>query len=443
MDDFSVHSNDFDNCLSNLGNVLRRCIEVNLVLNWEKCHFMVNEGIVLGHLVSDKGIQVDKAKVQDSPFNFTGECLTAFNKLKQALITAPIIQPPDSELPFEIMCNASAYAVGAVLGQQKDKALSVIYYACRTLDKAQVKYATTEKCSLRNLFAKKEAKPRLLRWIFLLQEFDLEIKDKKGAENLVADHLSRLPLQEGGDSLPIHDSFPDDILLAISNAESLWVFRIVVVWGITLKQVDRWRSPTGRSIKEILAKVVSKSQKDWSMKLDDRMWAYRTAFKTPISASPYRLVYGKSCHLPVELQNKAWWDIQELNFDPKLCGEERLLQLDELVEFRLNAYYSAKVYKEKTKRWHDKRIIPREFQVGEEVLLFNARLRLFPGKLKSRWSGPYKVTSISKFGSVELENSTGEHFKVNCHQVKHYHDVNDFVGVVELLYFDPISEPAN
>jgi len=162
--------------------------------------------------------------LKDAPFDFTDECLSAFNTLKQALVSAPIIQPPDWKLPFEIMCDASDYALGAVLGQRKGKALSAIYYASRTLDEAQVKYATTEKellavvyaldkfrsyllgsrvviftdhAALKHLLIKKEAKPRLLRWILLLQEFDLEIKDKKAAENVVADHLSRLTQQEG------------------------------------------------------------------------------------------------------------------------------------------------------------------------------------------------------------------------------------------------------
>ncbi|CAA7020189.1 unnamed protein product [Microthlaspi erraticum] len=144
---------------------------------------------------------------KDINFEFTEECHKAFTKIKDALVSAPVVQPPNWELPFEIMCDASDYAVGAVLGQRKDKKLHVIYYASRTLDEAQCKYATTEK----ELLAIKDAKPRLLRWILLLQEFDLEIKDRRGADNGVADHLSRMRVEE---NLPLDDRLPEESVYA-------------------------------------------------------------------------------------------------------------------------------------------------------------------------------------------------------------------------------------
>ncbi|CAA0838473.1 Uncharacterized mitochondrial protein AtMg00860, partial [Striga hermonthica] len=263
MDDFSVYGDSFEVCLENLSLILKRCAETNLVLNWEKCHFMVTQGIVLGHIVSLKGVEVDKSKVdlitalpypasvrevrsflghagfyrrfikdfskiasplcrllqKDVEFKVDEECKAAFDTLKERLTTSPIIQSPKWDLPFEIMCDASDHAVGAVLGQRVNKAAHVIYYASRTLNPAQENYTTTEKellavvfalekfrsyiigtkviiftdhAALRHLFAKKESKPRIIRWILLLQKFDLEIRDKKGAENSVADHLSRL-----------------------------------------------------------------------------------------------------------------------------------------------------------------------------------------------------------------------------------------------------------
>ena len=159
------------------------------------------------------------------------------------LITAPIMQPPNWSLPFEIMCDASDYAVGAVLGERNDKKPHVIYYASRTLNSAQMNYSTTEKellavvfaldkfrsylvelpivvftdhAALKYLLTKKDAKPRLLRWILLLQEFDITIKDKKGVENVVADHLSRLVSDIPLETVPIKDTFPDEQLLAVS-----------------------------------------------------------------------------------------------------------------------------------------------------------------------------------------------------------------------------------
>ncbi|XP_073039013.1 uncharacterized protein [Primulina eburnea] len=288
MDDFSIFGSSFDECLKNLNLVLIRCEESNLVLNWEKCHFMVQEGIVLGHKVSENGIEVDKAKVEviknlpppssikgvrsflghagfyrrfikdfskiakplssllmkDVEFNFDSTCLQAFEVLKKSLVTAPVLTAPDWELPFEVMCDASDTAVGAVLGQRKNKVFHTIYYASKTLNDAQLNYATTEKellaivfafekfhsylvlskvivytdhSTLKYLLAKKDAKPRLIRWILLLQEFDLEIRDKKGVENVVADHLSRLEdIRINGVNTDIDDWFPDEQLFEVN-----------------------------------------------------------------------------------------------------------------------------------------------------------------------------------------------------------------------------------
>ncbi|XP_047251386.1 uncharacterized protein LOC124886595 [Capsicum annuum] len=457
------------------------------------------------------------------------------------------------------MCDASDVVVGAVLGQRKDKVFCSIYNASKVLNDAQMNYTVIENemlavvyvfdkfraylvgtkviiltnhAAIKYLFNKKDAKPQLIRWILLLQEFDLEVCDRKRAKNQVADYLSRLETHEHvvDNFFYIREEFSDKKLLSIkelvfmkscdqcqrfgtilrrhemplnnilevevfdvweidfmgpfppSNGNlyilaavdyvskwveaavcptnntrvvlkfikkqifsqlstpraiisdggthfiNTWFKNLLAKYGVRHKvttayhpQKSRKVEVSNQKIKQILQKTINGQQKDWAEKLDDALWDYRIAYEMPIGTYSYLLVYGKACHLPVELEHQAYCAVKKLDFEIKVVGEKHLLQLVELDEFWLHDYENAKLYKEKTKIWHDKQIQERVFELGQLVLLFKSRLKLFPGKLWSKWSGPFEVVQMMPHGAVELWNKEKtEKFLVNGQRVKHY-----------------------
>ncbi|GJV33429.1 reverse transcriptase domain-containing protein [Tanacetum coccineum] len=503
MDDFLVFGNSFKNCLSRMDKMLQRCEDTNLCLNWEKSHFMVKEGIDLGHKISKKGIKVDKAKIDviaklshpttvKGVRSFLGHA--AFETLKKKLTEAPILIAPDWDLPFELMCDASDFAIGAVLGQCHEKHFWHIYYASKTMNEAESHYTTTEK--------------EMLAAVLLLQEFDFNVIDTKGAENLAADHLSRLenlyenvldpkevnekfPLEtlnmvtfHGDSSTPwfadytnyhagnfiikgissqqknkffkdVKHYFWDDPYLfkicadqiiqrCVAGQEAIDILtachsgptgghyganytakkvkakalptndarvvckflkslfarfgapraiisdrgthfcndqfaKVMLKYGVTHRLSTAYHPQTSgqvevsnRGLKRILKRTVGENRSSWSDKLDDALWAFRTAYKTPIRFTPYKLVYGKACHLPIELEHKAYWALKHANFDLETAGDHRKVQLNELNELRDHAYENSLIYKDKTKRIHDSKIKNRVFNVGDQVLLFNS-----------------------------------------------------------------------
>ncbi|GJU14775.1 reverse transcriptase domain-containing protein [Tanacetum coccineum] len=173
--------------------------------------------------------------------------------------------------------------------------------------------------------------------------------------------------------------------------------KVMLKYGVTHRLSTAYHPQTSgqvevsnHGLKRILERTVGENRASWSDKLDDALWAFRTAYKTPIGCTPYKLVYGKA------------------------------FQLNELSELRDQAYENSLIYKEKTKRIHDAKIKNRVFNVGDQVLLFNSRLKIFSGKLKSRWSGPFTIVQVFPYGTIELSQNSGPNFKVNGHRLKHY-----------------------
>ncbi|GJV14305.1 reverse transcriptase domain-containing protein [Tanacetum coccineum] len=260
MDDFSVFGNSFSTCLTNLDKMLKRCEDTNLALNWEKAISWLKKGIrsFLGHAGFYRRFIKDFSKIsrpmthlleKNTPFIFSEECIQAFITLKKKLTEAPILIAPNWDQPFELMCDASDYAIGAVLGQRIEKHFRAIHYASKTMTEAETNYTTTEKeilavvyafekfrsylimnksvvytdhSALKYLFNKKYAKARLLRWVLLLQEFDFKVIDTKGAENYAVDHLCRLknPYKNVFDPKEINETFPLETLNTVTSHDN-------------------------------------------------------------------------------------------------------------------------------------------------------------------------------------------------------------------------------
>nr|GEV51093.1 reverse transcriptase domain-containing protein [Tanacetum cinerariifolium] len=363
MDDFSVFGNSFENCLSRLDKMLQRCEDTNLSLNWEKSHFMVKEGIVLGHKISKNRNEVDKAKVdvisklphpttvkgirsflghpgdsfrifsrisrpmthlleKNTPFIFSKDCIKAFQTLKKKLTKAPILIAPNWDLPFELMCDASDFAIeiemlAVVYAFEKFRSYLIMNKSIVHMNHSALKY----------LFAKKDTKARFLRWVLLLQEFDFKVLDTKGVENLAADHLSRL------------ENPYENVMLKYGVTHRL----STAYHPQTSGQVE----VSNRGVKRILERTIGENRASWSDKLDDALWAFHIAYKTPIGCTPYKLVYGKACHLSIELEHKAYWALKQANFDLAVAGDHRKAQLNKLNELRDHAYKNSLIYKEK------------------------------------------------------------------------------------------------
>nr|GEU84716.1 reverse transcriptase domain-containing protein [Tanacetum cinerariifolium] len=454
MDDFSVFGDSFSSCLTNLDKMLNCCEETNLVLNWEKCHFMCREGIVLGHKISKYGIEVDRAKVdviaklphpttvkgvksllghagfyrrfiqdfskiarpmthlpeKETPFVFSKECIDAFNTLKKKLTEASILVVPDWNLPFELICDASDYATGAVLGQRNSKHFQPIHYASKMMTAAQIHYTTTKKEMLAVVYAFEKFRPYLvLSKSIIIRRC---VHGREAFEILKACYEGPSGGHHGA-NLTAKKVFDAGFFWPLIYRDAHEMIKSCDICQRQGKISQRDEMPKNK-------RTVGENRTSWSDKLDDALWAFRTTYKTLIGCTPYKLVYGKSCHLSMELEHRAYWALKHVNFDLKTADDHRKLQLNELSELRDQAYENSVIYKERTKKLHDFKIKNRIFNVGDQVLLFNSRLKIFSRKLKARWSGPFTITRVFPYGTIELSQSNGPNFKVNGHRVKHY-----------------------
>nr|GEV54818.1 reverse transcriptase domain-containing protein [Tanacetum cinerariifolium] len=481
MDDFSVFGDSFSSCLTNLDKMLNRCEETNFVLNWEKCHFMCREGIVLGHKISKSGIEVDRAKVdviaklphpttvkgvknflghagfyrrfihdfskiarpmthlleKETPFVFSKECIDAFNTLKKKLTEALILVLPYWNLPFELMCDASDYAIAFD-----------ILKACHE--------GPTGGHHGANLTAKKVFDAGFL-WPSIYRDAHEMIKtcdiyQRQGKisqrDEMPQNHIQVCEIFDiwGIDFMgPFPSSKGNKYIVVVVDYFSKWVeakalptndARVVVKFLISLFSrfgiprviiSDRGTHFCNDQFTRVMIKygVTHRLATAYHPQINGQVEVSNRGLKRILE----RTVGGKP----------AYWALKHVNFDLNTAGDHRKLQLNELSELRDHAYENFVIYKERTKKLHDSKIKNRIFNVGDQVLLFNTRLKIFYGKLKTRWSGPFTITRVFPYGTIELSQPNGPNFKVNGHRVKHYFGGDIPSNVAPDLYTFPMD----
>ncbi|GJV55860.1 reverse transcriptase domain-containing protein [Tanacetum coccineum] len=495
MDDFSVFDDSFSSCLSHLDKMLQRCEDTNLVLNWEKCHFMVK---MLSHakprllrwilLLQEFDVDIRDKKGAE---NLAADHLSRLenphqSELEKKEITETFPLETLGMVTFRGDDNAPWFADFAnyhagnficadqvirryVSGQEAFDILKAYHsgptgghyganYTAKKIFDSGFYWPTIYKdahnfvtrcdiCQRQGKISQRDEMPQ--NSIHVCEIFDMwgidfmgPFPSSRGNKYilLAVDYLSKWVEAK---ALPTNDArvvckFLKSLFARFGAPRAIISDRgthfcndqftkVMLKYGVTHRLSSVYHPQTSgqvevsdRGLKRILERTVGENRASWSDKLDDALWAFRTAYKTPIGCTPYKLVYGKACHLPIELEHKAYWALKHTNFDIKTAGDHRKVQLNELNELRDHAYENSLIYKEKTKRIHDSKIKNRVFNVGDRVLLFNSRLKIFSGKLKTRWSGPFTVTQVFPYGTVELSQNSRPNFKVNGHRLKHY-----------------------
>ncbi|GJR37414.1 reverse transcriptase domain-containing protein [Tanacetum coccineum] len=415
--------------------MLKRCEDTNFVLNWEKCHFMVKEGIVLGHKISKSEIEVDRAKVDviakpPHPTSVKGSGESRGKNLAADHLSRQE-NPHEGDLekkeinenfPLETLGMISSHNDSSDVFTAKKPLISSrlaimdppgdIMVPTTPLKKSllpvsfgllftKMPMTWSHGVTLVNVKAKSRNVIKCLKMLFKFA------RSLTCGSSILWDH-SRL--HEGTSTF----SWPDCGTYFCNDQFA----KVMLKYGVTHRLSTTYHPQTSgqvdvsnRGLKRILERTVGENRASWSDKLDDELWAFCTAFKTPIGCTSYKLVYGKAYHLPIELEHKANWALKHCNFDLKTVGDHQKVQMNELNELRDQAYENSLIYKEKTKKTHDSKIKNRVFNVGDRVLLFNSRLKIFLGKLKTRWTGPFTVAQVFPYGTAELSQTDGPNFK--------------------------------